>query len=868
MRMTLNSPCTLRRLPRGCSSLLALALVMGVCLPVRAQDSEVISKVEVQGALRQPVDTILYKAGIKEGDDLRNMDLTAILDRLWATGAFEDVKFETEDIKGGGKKLLIKVVERPIIKEVDYRGGTEVGLSSIKDKVKEKKLNINPDTVYDPEMVRKIKALIVEEAADKGYRNPLVEVSLEPMSPGVSRLVFDIKEGGKVRIYKIVFRGNKVISSSTLKSVMKKTREHWMFSWLTSHDKLVDKTMEEDLKNVKEAYWRLGYKDVFVGQPTIEVQDKTSDRQKKKNVKKIEQGKSPYYDMRATLTIPILEGDKFYEGTFKLEGNDKVMIGKQGEQHVLEQIAIAHRDGSSYLKKFLNIKPDTKPAPADKPRVFDLDALNKGLDKVREEYSNLGYIRFGTNKKLEVREENGVKKVDVQVKMDEGEIYTIRHINFEGNTTTKDKVLRRSLMVREGDPFRLEAFKESFTGLGQLGFFDVKGEEPKVDLVEDKPQVDITIKGEEAGVNELLFNGGFGSVFGFTLGLTFSTRNFGGGGETLSLSYQGGQYSRGFNAGFVEPYVLDLPYSLSVNVGNSTTDYDASKVGEAYAYKQTMKTIGTSVGTKLSTFMEGRRQDWAFWTTLGLGYSYRLIDIDGGQSYIYRDNYKNLLTSSVNASVTYNTINHPFKPTNGTKIQFVAEYGGWQFGTDRPFYRTNWEFTKWTNVADRHIFGMNFTYGYLKNLSDESIAVYDLFRPGGENSIRGYRYGQIGEVVNDNNDQPLAVGGNKQFIANFEYQLKVADQFRIVAFFDAGNAWGPGSSVFSRVNTTYSDIHNNGAIVHYTNPVLMESTGLEVRFFLPISPAPMRLIWAKKLNPYPWDTNGKTDFQFSIGTTF
>jgi len=868
MRMTMNTSGTLRRLPRGCS-LFALALVLGAWgFQAQAQDSEVIAKVEVEGALRQPADTILYKAGLKEGDDLRNVDLSAVLERLWATGSFEDIKFVTEDLKEGGKKLIIQVVERSIIKEVDYRGGTEVGLSSIKDKVKEKKLVINPDTIYDPEMVRKIKGVIVEEAGEKGFRNPVVDVSLEPMSAGVSRLVFDIKEGGKVHIYKVNFRGNKVLSSSALKAAMKKTREHWMFSWLTSHDKLVDKTMEEDLKSVKEAYWRMGYKDVFVGQPTIEVVDRTSERHKKKNIKKIEQGKSPYYDLRATLTIPILEGEKFYEGTFKVEGNDKVMIGKRGEEHVLEQVALAHRDSSSIIAKFLNIKPSLKPASADKPRVFDLDSLNKGLDKIREEYSNLGYIKFGSNKKLDIREENGVKKVDVTVKMDEGEIFTIRRINFEGNTTTKDKVLRRAMMVREGDAFRMEVFKDSFTGLSQLGYFDVKGEEPKVDLVEDKPQVDITIKGEEAGVNELMFNGGFGSVFGFTLGLTFSTRNFGGGGETLSLGYQGGQYSRGFNAGYTEPYIFDLPYSLSVNLGNSTTDYDASKVGAAYAYKQTMKTVGTSVGTRLSTFMEGRRQDWAFFTTVGIGYTYRLIDINGGQSYIYRDNYKNLLTSSINSSISYNTVNHPFKPTSGTKMMFALEYGGWQFGTDRPFYRTNWEFTKWGNIADRHIFGMNLSYGYLKNLGDQAIAVYDLFRPGGENSIRGYRYGQIGEVVNDNNDQPLAVGGNKQFVANFEYQLKIADQFRVVAFFDAGNAWGPGSPSFSRVNSSYSDIANGGGLVTYKNPMLMQSAGLEVRFFLPISPAPMRLIWARKLNPYPWDTAGKTDFQFSIGTTF
>jgi len=822
MRMMMKNFSTARCLPRWYGGILPLILAAGVqAIPAFGQDSEVLTKVEVVGALKQPPETILFKAGIKEGDDLHNVDLSNVLERLWATGSFDDIKFEIEDLPTG-KKLIIRVVERPIVKEVDYRGGSEVGLTSIKDKLKEKKLTINPDTVYDPETARKVKSLIVEEAADKGYRNPIVDVSLEPMAPGIVRLVFDIKEGGKVKIYKVTFKGNKVVSSGKLKSAMEKTREHWMFSWITSHDKLVDKNMEEDLKNVKKAYWRLGYKDV-------------------------------------------LEGEKYYEGTFKVEGNDKVMRGKAGEDHYREKIAEVRRDNNSIIAKFLNFTPDSKPLPPHTLRPFDLDSLTSGIDKLKEEYSNMAYLGFRAEKKLDVREEDGVKKVDVTLKVTEGEMYTIRRIDFQGNDTTKDKVIRRALMVKEGDPFRMEVFKDSYTRIGQLGFFDVKNQEPKIDSVEDKPMVDITIKGEESGVNEIMFNAGFGSIFGLTLGATFSTHNFGGGGETLSASYQGGKFQNNYSLGYSEPFLMDLPYSISVSAGRSKTQYDASMVGSAYAYKEEMKTFGLGAGTQLSTYIPDK--PWAFFTNVGIGYSYRIIDILGGHSYAMRDSYHDLVTSSVNTSITYSTVNHPFKPTSGTKLSFGIEYGGWQVGTDRPFYRASWTFTKFANIADRHIFGMNLTYGYMRNLSDQSLAIYDLFRPGGENSIRGYRYGQIGSFVRDNVGQITAIGGNKQFLANFEYQIKVADPFRIVAFFDAGNAWGPGDQVFNRNMSDWQQTPTNKAD-DFRNPRLMRSMGLEIRFFLPISPAPMRLIWARKLDSYPWDTTGKTDFQFSIGTTF
>jgi outer membrane protein assembly factor BamA len=152
-------------------------------------------------------------------------------------------------------------------------------------------------------------------------------------------------------------------------------------------------------------------------------------------------------------------------------------------------------------------------------------------------------------------------------------------------------------------------------------------------------------------------------------------------------------------------------------------------------------------------------------------------------------------------------------------------------------------------------------------MSRDEIPLYELYRPGGENSIRGYRFGQVGSVLLDNNGYAVVVGGNKQFVANVEYQFKIADQFRLVFFYDAGNAWGGGTKIFSRNLITYKDILT-GNQYSYVNPSLVRSAGLEFRFFLPISPAPLRLIWARKLNPYPFDTESKSDFQFSIGTTF
>jgi outer membrane protein insertion porin family len=818
-------------------ALLPLLIAAGASL--WGQGAETIRKIEVKGVVKLTPETVLFKAGVKEGDDPSTLDFTAILERLWASKAFDDIKLEMEDTDQG-PKLIITVKERPLVKEVDYRGGTEIGLTSIKDKIKEKKLEIKLDTAYDPEAARKIKDQIVEMAGEKGFRTPVVDITLEPLGPGVSRLVFDIKEGGKVRIYKVKFRGNKSFKDAKLRAAMEKTRQHWMFSWVTTHDLLVDKNLEEDLENLKKVYWRQGYKDVFVGKPVIEVVDKTTENQKKKNKKRVEEGKSPKYDLRASLEIPILEGERFYEGKFSVE-NEKLFT----PPFFAAKYAEAKRDNRSWFKKFLGIKPDLAgPKPGEKV-IFDLDAVNQALKKIKEGYDNEGYVRAYVDRTFTVREEDGAKKVDVTLKMDEGEMHTVRRLEFEGNSSTKDKVLRRSMLLREGDPFRAEVFKDSMLRISQLSYFDVKNSALDVQLVPDKPQVDITVRGEESGINEILFQGGYGSIFGFSLGASFSTRNLGGGGETLSFNYQGGKFQKSFQVGFTEPFVFDLPYSFSANVGTVSTDYDASRVGALYAYSQHTKNLGLGVGARLSNWFPTQR--WAGFTTVNLAYNYRLIHIQGGQNYVFKD-LDSLLTSSISPSIAYDTVNHPFKPTRGAKVSFGLEYGGWQFGSDRPYLRAVWDVTKWGNIDDRHIFGVNLNYGYLKNLGSDPLLVYELFRPGGENSIRGYRYGSIGSIISDPNGANVAVGGNKQFLANLEYQFKIADPFRFVLFYDAGNAWAPGTRAFS-------------------DP-LRRSAGMELRFFLPISPAPMRLIWSRKLNPYSFDPDGRNDFQFSIGTTF
>lgn len=834
----------------GLTAFFLIAISSALC----GQDTEVIKKIDIVGAQKITRENLLFRIGISEGDDLRNIDFSGIVEKLWAIGAYDDIKIRYRD-EDDGKVLVIEVVERPIVKEVDYRGGTQVGHSNIKDKIKENNLEIEPDSIYDPDAARKIKTQIVDLAGEKGFNNPIVDIHLEPLGAGVCRLVFDIKEGGKARIYKIKLLGNKVFSDAQIISFfgkMKKTREHWMFSWLTSHDLLVDKNLEDDIQNLKNAYLKLGYKDIFVGQPTKDIQDHTSPRQKAKNIKRSEQLKSPKLDLRTTLTFQVMEGERYYEGKLGFEGNDRVpgLRGTRGEEIFRKKVGVAKRDSRSKTAKFLNLRARTADLPPNVNQPMDFYALNKGIEEIEKLYSQASYVQALVTPKYEIREENGVNKVDATLTIQEGEKYSVRRIEFRGNDTTLDKVLRRAVFpLVEGNPFNREWLEGSVLGINQLGFFEIKPPNfPDVKLAGDKPQLDVTFTGEEAGVNEFMLNGGYGAVFGLTLGASISTKNLFGGGQSLGLSVSGGQFQRSFSISFSDPYVFDKPFSFGVTLFDNALEYSADQVGTDYARKTFTRGVGLSTGTRMATFMSSDR--WGAWTNrsqIGIGYSLRLIRMEGGQNYYFRT-LGSQLTSTVNINWVYNTVNHPFKPTDGFKFGVGFEYGGWQFATDKPFHRTMVDSSYFKSFAERHIFALNSSYGYLANLTNEELPIWDNFQPGGEMSIRGYRYGWVGTQKLDNLGQPVVIGGNKQFLANAEYQLKIAEQFRILLFYDMGNAWGPGHRVFSEA--------------------LRRSTGIEFRFFLPISPAPMRLIWARKLNPYDFDPEGRTDFQFSMGTTF
>jgi len=202
------------------------------------------------------------------------------------------------------------------------------------------------------------------------------------------------------------------------------------------------------------------------------------------------------------------------------------------------------------------MRPLFKMGPGD---VFSADKLKKGMEDMRKLYGGYGYIDFSPDPNPDFIPDTN--QVDLTITCEEGKQFFIRRIDFQGNQSTRDKVIRRELYVDEGEFFNMNMWNLSILRLNQLGYFEVMKEEDATTVarVPNTDTVDLTLKVKERGKNAIGLNGGVSGIAGSFVGFNYSTNNFLGLGETLSLDAQLGTRQQMISLGFTEPYLLDKP---------------------------------------------------------------------------------------------------------------------------------------------------------------------------------------------------------------------------------------------------------------------------------------------------------------------
>jgi outer membrane protein insertion porin family len=467
-------------------------------------------------------------------------------------------------------------------------------------------------------------------------------------------------------------------------------------------------------------------------------------------------------------------------------------------------------------------------------------AVRKGQERLREAYGARGYPFMTARTERNADAER--KVVDVTVDVDEDKLYHVGRIRFTGNHTTRDAVLRREAFLNEGDVLSTEMLKHTVRRLNQLGYFKPV-EAPKISAdPRHDDRLDVTFDLEEQSRNTFSLTGSTGGAYGPTLTGAFATTNLLGRGQTLEVAVERGEHYRNDRLSILEPYFLGRPVTLGGSVYRRHEEREASAASGL---------LPLSIDTSAFSLTSGRRL--GRFTRFDATYTFAMIDpraTDGSTLTELVGLKRN--ESRLSPTLTYDTVDSPFQPRRGFRLQAGVTLIGGPLGGSVDLLEPSLKLAGWLPHTRRTAFGVRFEAGYQVPFGSTAAPGTTLpsgippdrrFLMGGEQQVRGFDRQSIGPK----NAAGVLIGGNKFVLGSAEYAWDVVGPLRALAFVDAGQAYREGQPI---------DLGS-----------LRTSTGVELRFLLPVVNVPIRLIQAWNLNV--GDTGAKDrEFRLTFGTSF
>jgi outer membrane protein insertion porin family len=786
----------------------ALAILCCTIAPAFAQNSNAIADIRVIGQRRIPKETILARLYSHAGDNYDPATVERDFNSLWNTGYFEDVRIEKEDTPKG-VVLDIFVREKPTIREINYKGLNSVTTSDVLDRFKKEKVGLSVESQYDPTRIAKAIAVLKELLSEHGHQFPTITPEIKTIPPASVSVTFNIKEGPTVKVGNIRFTGNQHLSSRTLRYAMRNLRPigipHSIFLENLFARTYDASKLEEDSERVRVAYQNHGYFKTIVGEPSTHIRN--------------EGGLSfftfrPRKGKRIDITMPIEEGARYRLGGITFTGNNAV----KNVRALRAQFAI--KDGE----------------------YVNFTAISKGLENLRKAYGTLGYINFVANP--QTRFDEAKKLIYLDIDIDEGKPFYVSRIEFTGNTVTRDSVIRRELLLEEGQVYNSNLWESSLLRLNQLDYFDPLKVDQDSTATQDPVNntVSLLLRVHEKGKNSIGLNGGVSGLSGSFLGLNYQTNNFLGLGETLSVQANLGNLQRNLSFGFTEPYFRNKPISLGFQLFSSKYDYNAAKNyqistggGNLTAAQQALvqNYNQSSTGLTVSTNYLFRHS----FHRVGLTYSFDKSSITAFspastslfQTLAFRSGIQannaleGIYSSHVSLSWTYNKIGNPYNPHDGVSYTALLQIAG--IGGNVKYYNPIFEYRHFNgmhwlkpNPEGRNVLGFRFQAQYIQGLGGKVAPPFQRFYQGGEADLRGFdiRSGtpyafipQRTQFILTNPDGTLvprdptnptlgnitipiptygivSVGGDTQFTSNIEYRIPLGGPVMFKLFDDFG----------------------------------------------------------------------------------
>lgn len=733
--------------------------------------AEPITAIRVQGNTRVEASTITSYIPFKVGEEFDPAQTSRIIRSLYATGLFANV-----EVTENAGQILIKVVENPMVNKVAFEGNKEIDSKRLREMVQMK-----PRSIYTPAKAQADIQTLQAAYRTRGRYTATIDAQLIQRDQNRVDVVYAIHEGPVVKISQINFVGNKKLSDGTLSDVIATRPSAW-WRFLSGRDKYDPARIEVDKDLIRRHYLSRGFADVQVTSAVAE----------------LNRARNAF-----VITYTIFEGPQYDFGKVNLKLN-------------------AEAEG-------LNLK-DFQPLVTEKQGdLFNAERVEKTTDALIDALGNKGFA-FLDVKPDYVRNE-AARTMDVTFAITPGPRVYVNRINIEGNTRTRDYVIRREMRLAEGDAFSADKIKRSQDRLTYLGFF----EDAKVTKSEtDQPdRVDLDVKVKEQSTGEFNVGAGYSTFDGILATADVQERNFLGKGQNVAVRLAVSQRQQNFNIGFTEPYFMNRELAAGFDVFNERTDYQSES-----SYNQENTGGDLRLGFSLNEFTKD---------TVKLGYKDTKISGVGAlaSSLVKRDEgSKN--SAFLSNTWSYDNRDSYLQPTRGHRVQLTTEYSG--FGGSNEYLRGLLSGSQHYSLADDWTLSLGARGGYVYDMGTR-LPIYENFMGGG-NDMRGFEYGGLGPRDRVTGD---ALGGKAMVGNNVELNFPLTSALQELGvngiLFSDGEWVGQFDEPTSVVQT--SDVYriSAGAGVFWRSPI-----------------GPLRLEFGFPLQKAKED---KTQiFNFSVGSRF
>ena len=712
----------------------------------------------------------------KAGSQYRAESLDNDIKTLFESGLVDDVRFLAEPV-GADVRVIADILTRPAINGVGFVGAT---VFSDQKLAKETKLK-SGGAMSDSEILEARRNI---EKYYQGYGYPDVLVThriQETGQAGLSDLIFVIDEGSKNEVRKISFEGNTVFTTSELKKEMK-TKEKGWFSWLTKSGRFESYQLDEDLDAVIDYYRSNGY--LRASSPGMR--------------------RDPVGDGRVDLVIPINEGEKYTVAGVSF--------------------------GSMTVFKSEELYPSMTLNGGD---AYSSAKMRDDIKTIRSFYGSRGYADALVSPDIK---DAGPNRVTVKYQVTEGSRFKVGRVNIQGNTKTKDKVIRREVPLNPGDWFNtveLETTKARLENLQYFGDVQASGNPGGAGYRD----VDILV--EERSTGSVGIGAGFSSIDNIVGFLTLEQTNFDitnpwnftGGGQRFSMSVRAGSERSEFSVSLVEPWFLDQQLSLGGELFYRQSTYLSD------VYEQ------TNVGTAIYV-----RKPLTDKSSLKL--EYRLeeigIDVESGATAFYKANVEDgdFIRSAVALNYLYDNRDSTILARKGERLDVSLAMAGAVFGGDVDTLTLSAQGAKYWNLKWDTILSVNGEIAFVDAI-DGDVPVFERMFLGGGRTLRGFEFRDIGGPRdNGAGGSGEVVGGNSLAYLTVEYTVPIIETVRAAVFYDTGF-----------VNTGAWDIAPEDVYSDF---------GMGIRLKLPISPVPLALDYAIPMSSPDVEADKGGQFNFYL----